>query len=209
MKHTTTITGPMMANGMRRIDAKSGTVVSTTSTATMLPRYMLAIRPQTKSGRSMNSMGPGIQAPDHQAAHHHRCRGRAGHAQRQHRQHGAAAGRVVGGLLARRRLPARPCRSGPCDGDRRLANAVAHEGRGGGPAGRDAHPAPDDAARAAGRPSSAAWWRSSRMTSRGRDPRADAVEAQALLHGEQSSPMPNRPMTAMRKLMPERSSLNP
>ena len=34
---------------------------TTTSTATMLPRYMLAIRPQTKSARSMNSMGPGFK----------------------------------------------------------------------------------------------------------------------------------------------------
>ena len=61
MKHTTTITGPMIAKGMRRIEAKSGMVASTMSTATMLPRYMLAIRPQTKSGRSMNSIGPGLR----------------------------------------------------------------------------------------------------------------------------------------------------
>ena len=61
MKQTTTMTGPMIANGMRRIEAKSGTVASTSTTATTLPRYMEAIRPQTKSGRSMNSIGPGLR----------------------------------------------------------------------------------------------------------------------------------------------------
>src|SRR5919202_1787799 len=51
----------MMANGMRRIAANSGTVVSTAMTATTLPRYIEAISPHTKSGRSMNSMGPGLR----------------------------------------------------------------------------------------------------------------------------------------------------
>ncbi len=57
--HTVMMTGAMMLNGMRRIAANSGTVVSTTINPTTLPRYMLAIKPQTKSGWSMNSMGPG------------------------------------------------------------------------------------------------------------------------------------------------------
>ena len=51
----------MIANGMRRIEANIGTVASTSTTATTLPRYMLAIRPQTKSGRSMKSIGPGLR----------------------------------------------------------------------------------------------------------------------------------------------------
>ena len=98
MKHTTTITGPMIANGMRRIEAKIGTVASTSTTATTLPRYMLAIRPQTKSGPLDEQHRAGIEAPDHQPAHHHRGGGGAGNAQRQHRQHGAGAGGMVGGL---------------------------------------------------------------------------------------------------------------
>ena len=51
----------MMLNGMRRIAANSGTVESTTIRPTTLPRYMLAIRPQTKSGCSVNSSGPGCR----------------------------------------------------------------------------------------------------------------------------------------------------
>ena len=60
MMHTTTIIGPMIENGMRRIAAKKGTVASTSTTAMTLPRYMLAIVPQTKSGRSIKSIGPGV-----------------------------------------------------------------------------------------------------------------------------------------------------
>ena len=48
-----------MANGMRRIAANSGTKASTMSTPITLPVYMLAIRPHTKSGFSLKSIGPG------------------------------------------------------------------------------------------------------------------------------------------------------
>ena len=51
----------MMAKGMRRIEANSGTVESTSATASTLPRYIDAIRPHTKSGRSTNSIGPGLR----------------------------------------------------------------------------------------------------------------------------------------------------
>ena len=61
MKQTATIMGPMMANGMRRMAAKNGTVAKTKMTAMTLPRYMLAIVLQTKSGRSMKSIGPGVR----------------------------------------------------------------------------------------------------------------------------------------------------
>ena len=61
MKQTTTIIGPMIENGMRRIAANIGTVASTRITAITLPRYMLAMVLQTKSGRSMNSIGPGVR----------------------------------------------------------------------------------------------------------------------------------------------------
>ncbi len=61
MKQIITISGATIEKGMRRIEAKSGTVASTTTTATTLPRYIEAISPQTKSGRSMNSMGPGLR----------------------------------------------------------------------------------------------------------------------------------------------------
>ena len=44
---------------MRRMAAKSGTKASTISTPMTLPVYMLAMRPHTKSGFSLNSMGPG------------------------------------------------------------------------------------------------------------------------------------------------------
>ena len=46
---------------MRRIAANSGTQVSTMIRPTMLPRYMQAIRPQTKSFCSTNSSGPGCR----------------------------------------------------------------------------------------------------------------------------------------------------
>ena len=39
--------------------ANNGTKASTISTPRMLPVYMLAISPQTKSGFSLNSSGPG------------------------------------------------------------------------------------------------------------------------------------------------------
>ena len=51
----------MMLNGMRRIAANSGTQVSTTIRPTMLPRYIVAIRPQTNSFCSTNSSGPGCR----------------------------------------------------------------------------------------------------------------------------------------------------
>ena len=51
----------MMPNGTRRIAANTGTMVSTTTRPTMLPRYMLAIRPQTNSFCSTNSSGPGCR----------------------------------------------------------------------------------------------------------------------------------------------------
>jgi putative tricarboxylic transport membrane protein len=57
----TMITGATMLNGMRRIAAKSGTQVSTTSSPAMLPRYMLAISPHTKSFCSTKSSGPGCR----------------------------------------------------------------------------------------------------------------------------------------------------
>lgn len=60
MKQTTTIIGPMIENGMRKMAAKNGTVAKTRMTAITLPRYMLAIVLQTKSGRSMNNIGPGV-----------------------------------------------------------------------------------------------------------------------------------------------------
>ena len=61
MAQITTMTGAMIENGMRRIAANNGTVVSTTISPARLPRYMLAIRPQTKSGCSTNSSGPGCR----------------------------------------------------------------------------------------------------------------------------------------------------
>src|SRR3989337_496244 len=53
--------GAITENGIRKIAANSGTQVSTTISPAMLPRYMLAIRPQTKSFSSTNSRGPGCR----------------------------------------------------------------------------------------------------------------------------------------------------
>ena len=53
------MSGVRIANGMRRIAAKKGTNASTISTPMMLPVYMLAMSPQTKSGFSVKSSGPG------------------------------------------------------------------------------------------------------------------------------------------------------
>ena len=55
------ISGARMKNGRRISAAKIGTVASTRITATMLPRYIEAMRPQTKSFCSMNSVGPGLR----------------------------------------------------------------------------------------------------------------------------------------------------
>src|ERR1700712_1605450 len=43
------------------MEAKIGTVVSTSTRPTTLPRYIDAIRPQTKSLCSTNSSGPGLR----------------------------------------------------------------------------------------------------------------------------------------------------
>src|SRR6188474_1713389 len=72
--------GPMIENGTRRIAANSGTQVSTTIRPTMLPRYIDAMSPQTKSFCSVNSSGPGWNA------------------QSQHRQQRAGARGVRGSL---------------------------------------------------------------------------------------------------------------
>src|SRR5438067_4699973 len=56
----TTIIGATAANGTRKIEAKTGTVVSTSTRPTILPRYIEAIRPHTKSLCSTNSRGPGL-----------------------------------------------------------------------------------------------------------------------------------------------------
>jgi hypothetical protein len=61
MAQITTISGVRIANGMRRMAAKNGTNASTISTPIILPVYMLAIRPQTKSGLSTKSIGPGCR----------------------------------------------------------------------------------------------------------------------------------------------------
>src|SRR5215831_10780369 len=59
MAQSTTISGVRIANGMRRMAAKNGTKARTINTPRMLPVYMLAISPQTKSGFSLNNSGPG------------------------------------------------------------------------------------------------------------------------------------------------------
>src|SRR5256886_8664183 len=61
MAQMTTMNGVRIANGKRRMAAKNGTNASTMSTPMMLPVYMLAIRPQTKSGCSLKSIGPGCR----------------------------------------------------------------------------------------------------------------------------------------------------
>jgi hypothetical protein len=50
IRQTTTISGPMIAKGARRIAANSGIVASTSTIATTLAMYIEAIRPHTKSG---------------------------------------------------------------------------------------------------------------------------------------------------------------
>src|SRR5262245_59665807 len=61
MAQNTRMTGAITLNGMRRMAANNGTQVNTISKPTMLPIYMLAIRPQTKSFCSVNSSGPGCR----------------------------------------------------------------------------------------------------------------------------------------------------
>src|SRR5688572_27379003 len=59
MAQITTMTGAMIGNGTRRMAANNGTMVRTTISPAILPRYMLAIRPHTKSFCSTNRRGPG------------------------------------------------------------------------------------------------------------------------------------------------------
>jgi len=54
------VLGAMAAKSTRSTDAKSGTVVSTITRPTTLPRYIDAMRPQTKSLCSTKSIGPGF-----------------------------------------------------------------------------------------------------------------------------------------------------
>src|ERR1041385_6723387 len=54
-----TMSGVRIGNGTFRIAANRGTNARTIATPMTLPGYMLAISPQTKSGLSLNSMGPG------------------------------------------------------------------------------------------------------------------------------------------------------
>src|SRR5215470_5339520 len=58
---TTTMSGVRIANGIFRIAANNGTPARTISTPMMLPVYMLAMSPQTKSGFSVKSSGPGCR----------------------------------------------------------------------------------------------------------------------------------------------------
>ena len=98
MKQITTISGPMIAKGMRRIDGEQrdrrqdehdGDDVAEIHGGDQAPDE---VRPLDEEH------GPGIQTPDHQPAHHHGRGGRTRDAERQHRQHGAGARRVVRGL---------------------------------------------------------------------------------------------------------------
>ena len=98
MKHTTTMSGPMIANGMRRIEANIGTVASTSDDGDDVAEVHRGDQAPDEIGPLDEQHRAGIQPPDHQPAHHHRGRRRAGHAQREHRQHRARAGGVVGGL---------------------------------------------------------------------------------------------------------------
>src|SRR5262249_42488113 len=60
MAQDTTIIGAIAEKGTRRTEAKTGTVVSTKTSPTTLPRYIEAISPHTKSLCSTNSSGPGL-----------------------------------------------------------------------------------------------------------------------------------------------------
>src|SRR4029079_6437677 len=102
--------GATAAKGTRRIEAKIGTVVSTSTRPTTLPRYIESIRPQTKSLCCTNRRGTGmmahtilvldeqqrtrVEAPHHQAAEQNRGRTRARDAERQHRQQRRGTGSV-------------------------------------------------------------------------------------------------------------------
>ena len=55
------MTGAMIENGILKMDANNGTQVNTTNKPAKLPRYILAIKPQTKSGFSTKSSGPGCK----------------------------------------------------------------------------------------------------------------------------------------------------
>ena len=51
----------MIENGILKIEANNGTQVNTTNKPAKLPKYILAIKPQTKSGFSTKSNGPGCK----------------------------------------------------------------------------------------------------------------------------------------------------
>ena len=169
----------MIAKGMRRIAAKSGTVPSTRITATTLPIYIEAIRPQTKSGRSTKSIGPGlrpqiIRPPIITAG------GGARDAERQHRQHGGGAGAMIGGLgrddafrLAASEVVAAAREP--------LRQSITHERGRRRPAWRDPHPDADQAAAHERDPVA----RQAAERREDADLGPHALEFEALLHGEQ------------------------
>src|SRR3984893_15731819 len=57
----TTIIGAIAENGTRRTAAKTGTVVSTKTRPTTLPRYIDAISPHTNALWPTNGSGPGLR----------------------------------------------------------------------------------------------------------------------------------------------------
>ena len=68
------------------------------STPMMLPVYMQAISPHTKSGFSLKSIGPGCSPQMMSPPSITAAVGEPGNAQREHGQHGRHAGGVGGGL---------------------------------------------------------------------------------------------------------------
>ena len=98
MKQTTTISGPMIAKGMRRIDGEERHGREHQHDGDDVAEIHAGDQAPDEVGPLDEQHRPGIEAPDHQPAHHHGRGGRAGHAERQHRQHRAGAGGVVGGF---------------------------------------------------------------------------------------------------------------
>ena len=138
----TTIIGAMAENGTRRMAAKIGTVVSTITSPTTLPRYIEAIRPHTKSLCSTNSSGPGLSPHTIRPPSRIAAVPEPGNAERQHRQQRRGAGGVRRRLRREHAFDAALAETFRVLGEA-LGEVVAHERGRDRAARRDAEPAAD------------------------------------------------------------------
>ena len=148
----------------------------------MLPRYIEAMRPQTKLLLLDEQQRPGVQSPNHEAAEENRGGAGARDAERQHRQERRGAGGVRRRFRREHAVDAALAEALLVAGEA-LGEVVAHERGGDRPTGRDAEPASDGRGAQQGHPVARQG-----LPGLPDDPGADLgdvpAESKALLHGQ-------------------------